>query len=136
MAGSWPNLHVPWMPLAWSFITPEDRWRLTRILAGSIAPGSCPLTRRPRSERWISIFTWDVTRPLPTYQWLQSVGTNANSIPSPVPTRDLDRNPSLSEFDREMLTYRGKVFVSEIGCGGFNDMDKTAAGFNGQEELA
>lgn len=70
----------------------------------------------------------------PTYQWLQSVGTNA--IQSTILSQEGFGSPSIfSEFDREMLTYRGKVFVSEIGCGGFNDLDKTIAGFSRWENL-
>jgi hypothetical protein len=70
----------------------------------------------------------------PIYKWLQSVGTNANRS-SDLYQQGLGSQPVLNEFDREMHTYRGKVFVSEIGCGAFNDMDKTAAGFIGWEEL-
>ena len=62
------------------------------------------------------------------YHWLQSVGSN--TIPSSILSEEGLGSPAvLSEFDREMLTYPGKVFVSEIGCGGFNDLDKTVAGF-------
>jgi hypothetical protein len=70
----------------------------------------------------------------PIYQWLQTVGTNASS--STVLSQVGFGSPDIfSEFDREMLTYRGKVFVSEVGCGGFNDLDKTVAGFSGRENL-
>ena len=71
---------------------------------------------------------------LPTYKWLQSVGTNANQS-SDLSHQGFGSQSIFDEFGREMHTYRGKVFVSEIGCGGFNDMDKTAAGFKGREKL-
>jgi len=71
---------------------------------------------------------------LPTYQWLHTVGTTANQSER-LCQQGFGSQPIFDEFDREMLTYRGKVFVSEIGCGGFNDMDKTAAGFKGWEKL-
>jgi beta-galactosidase len=62
------------------------------------------------------------------YHWLQSVGSN--TVPSSILSDEGLGSPAVfSEFDREMLTYRGKVFVSEIGCGAFNDLDKTVTGF-------
>jgi beta-galactosidase len=70
----------------------------------------------------------------PTHEWLQSVGSKASS------SQVLDHGgygskAVFEEFDREMASYRGKVFVSEIGCGAFNNMDQTAAGFRGKEDL-
>jgi hypothetical protein len=71
---------------------------------------------------------------LPIYKWMQTVGTNANQS-TDLCQQGFGSQPIFNEFDREMHTYRGKVFVSEVGCGGFNDMDQTAAGFNGWEKL-
>jgi len=70
----------------------------------------------------------------PTYEWLRSVGTNAT--PAEVLFQQGFGSPAvLSEFEREMHSFRGKVFVSEIGCGGFTDLEKTAAGFGDRENL-
>ncbi len=70
----------------------------------------------------------------PTHQWLQSVGSKAISS-QVLYAGGYGSKAILEEFDREMATYRGKVFVSEIGCGAFNDMDQTVAGFRGKENL-
>lgn len=70
----------------------------------------------------------------PTHQWLQAVGSKAVSS-QVLYAGGYGSEAVLEEFDREMATYRGKVFVSEIGCGAFNDMDQTAAGFQGKESL-
>jgi hypothetical protein len=62
------------------------------------------------------------------------VGTNA--IPSTILYQEGFGSPSVfNEFDREMHTYQGKVFVSEIGCGAFNNLDQTAAGFGSRQDL-
>jgi beta-galactosidase len=68
------------------------------------------------------------------YHWLQTVGTNIHQS-SDLSPQGLGSAAIFSEFDRELHTFRGKVFVSEIGCGAFNDMDKTADGFKGWENL-
>jgi hypothetical protein len=41
----------------------------------------------------------------------------------------------LDEFYRELRCYRGKVLVSELGCGGMSDLDDTVAGFGEQDQL-
>ena len=70
----------------------------------------------------------------PTHQWLQSVGSKAISS-QVLYAGGYGSKAVFEEFDREMATYQGKIFVSEIGCGAFNNMDQTVAGFQGKENL-
>lgn len=41
----------------------------------------------------------------------------------------------LEAFDRQIRPYRGKVFVSELGCGGMCDLEETVSGYQGQENF-
>src|SRR6185295_15106226 len=37
--------------------------------------------------------------------------------------------------DRQIESYRGKIFVSELGCGGMSDLEDTVAQYQDQEHL-
>ena len=41
----------------------------------------------------------------------------------------------MEAFDRQLECYRGKIFVSELGCGGMSDLEETVAQYQDQEHL-
>jgi hypothetical protein len=67
------------------------------------------------------------------YDWLRTLGSGATS--RVLVEQGIGSLPVMDEFDREIRSYQGKVFVSEIGYGGMSDLDETVARFNGREEL-
>jgi hypothetical protein len=67
------------------------------------------------------------------YEWLRALGTSASS--RVLADEQIGSLAVLEEFDRECRTYRGKVFVSEIGYGGMSDLDETVSAFGGREDL-
>jgi len=48
---------------------------------------------------------------------------------------DFGAKEILEEWNRELRSYRGRVFVSELGVGGLADLDAVVAGFAGNEHL-
>ena len=73
--------------------------------------------------------------PLPqaVYNWLRNLGSGAPS--STLTDEGFGSVPVFEEFDRERRSYNGKIFVSEFGCAGMLDLDKTVADFGGREDL-
>jgi hypothetical protein len=67
------------------------------------------------------------------YNWLKSLRKGVNSLP--LYESGFGFKPLIAEFDRKMADYGGKIFVSEMGCGGFTDLDKTMKGFGDQMDL-
>jgi beta-galactosidase len=65
--------------------------------------------------------------PQGVYEWLRTLG----QIPAPVDIRSYGfGSPSmLAEWQRTLRDYRGKIFVSELGCGGMTDLDDVAAAY-------
>lgn len=71
--------------------------------------------------------------PGPIYQWLSSLGTGGSS--RVLVDEQFGSLAVVDEFDRECRSYRGQIFVSELGCGGMADLDEQVAGFGGKEDL-
>ena len=67
------------------------------------------------------------TLPGPLYEWLRGLGTGGAS--TVLAEQDFSAQALLPEFDRELRSYTGQIFVSELGCGGMADLDETLAGF-------
>ena len=65
--------------------------------------------------------------PQGVYEWLRTLGQS----PSPVDIRSYGfGSPAmLAEWQRTLRDYRGKIFVSELGCGGMADLDDVAAAY-------
>jgi hypothetical protein len=87
-----------------------------------------------QGERILDIHVY-LGSPLPgaVYDWLQSLGSGAAS--TVLADEGFGSVPVFEEFDRECRSYSGKIFVSELGCAGMSDLDKTVAGFGGREDL-
>jgi hypothetical protein len=99
------------------------------------------------ADRTTVVDTWQIERqpmqdlhiyvgaPIPhgVYEWMRTIGQS----PSPVDIRSYGfGSPAmLAEWERDLRTYRGKIFVSELGCGGMADLDEVVAGYEGQEHL-
>ncbi len=71
--------------------------------------------------------------PSPVYEWMRSLGIS--DPPVDIVTQGFGSPAMLDEFYRGLRSYGGKVFVSELGCGGMADLDDMVAGFQGQEHL-
>ena len=67
------------------------------------------------------------------YDWLRDIGKGSPS--RAVVEEKLGSTAVFDEFDRELRSYHGQIFVSELGYGGMSDLDDTVAGFGGKEEL-
>jgi beta-galactosidase len=65
--------------------------------------------------------------PQGVYEWLRTLGQS----PSPVDIRSYGfGSPAmLAEWQRTLRDYRGKIFVSELGCGGMTDLDDVVAAY-------
>jgi beta-galactosidase len=65
--------------------------------------------------------------PQGVYEWLRTLGQN----PAPVDIRSYGfGSPAmLAEWQRNLRDYRGKIFVSELGCGGMADLEDVAAAY-------
>jgi beta-galactosidase len=76
-----------------------------------------------------------VGAPIPegVYEWLRTLG----QTPAPVDIRTYGfGSPAvLADWQLDLRTYRGQIFVSELGCGGMADLDEVVAGYAGQEHL-
>src|SRR6266508_2492239 len=72
--------------------------------------------------------------PEPVYAWERALGKNN-------PSKNLidhgfgSSKTLLEAFDRQLESYRGKIFVSELGCGGMSDLEETVAQYQDQEHL-
>ncbi len=67
------------------------------------------------------------------YQWLSTLGSGVSS--RVLVDEQFGSLAVVDEFDRECRSYKGQIFVSELGCGGMADLDEQVAGFGGKEEL-
>jgi beta-galactosidase len=71
--------------------------------------------------------------PPPVYEWMRTLGIS--DLPLDVAAHDFGSSAMLDEWNRELRSYRGKVFVSELGCGGMADLDEVVAGYGDQGHL-
>lgn len=72
--------------------------------------------------------------PKPVLKWMSTLGSGA--IPSSrLVEGKLGIKSVLEEFDRELRTYQGKIFLSEIGCGGIADLDSCVSYYGEHESL-
>jgi hypothetical protein len=76
-----------------------------------------------------------VGAPIPpaVYEWMRTLGVS--DLPLDLSEHDFGSEAMLQEWNRELRSYRGKVFVSELGCGGMADLDEVVAGFGDQMHL-
>nr|NIV28951.1 hypothetical protein [Anaerolineae bacterium] len=76
-----------------------------------------------------------VGAPIPPamYEWMRTLGIS--DLPIDVSAHDFGSRAMLEEWNRELRSYRGSVFVSELGCGGMADLDEVVAGFGDQMHL-
>lgn len=65
------------------------------------------------------------------YEWLRTLGTP--EPPADMPSFGFSTPELLAEFNRELRSYRGQVFVSELGCGGMSDLEDTVEHFGGRD---
>jgi len=65
------------------------------------------------------------------YEWLRTLGTD--DPPVDITAYGFGSAAIMAEFNRELRSYRGKVFVSELGCGGMSDLDDTVQRFGGRD---
>ena len=72
--------------------------------------------------------------PEPVYAWERALGKN-NPSQSLMDHGFGSSKTLLDIFDRQIETYRGKIFVSELGCAGMSDLEDTVAQYQGQEHL-
>jgi beta-galactosidase len=72
--------------------------------------------------------------PEPVYAWERALGKN-NPSQSLIEHGFGSSKTLLDAFDRQIESYRGKIFVSELGCGGMSDLEDTVAQYQGQEHL-
>jgi len=63
----------------------------------------------------------------PVYEWMRTLGVS--DPPVDISAHDFGSPAMAEEFNRECRSYRGKVFVSELGCGGMADLDEVVAGY-------
>ena len=90
--------------------------------------------RETTRERIIDVHLYlGDTLPGPLYDWLRGLGAGAPS--NVVAEQDFSAQALMAEFNRELRSYAGQVFVSELGCGGMADLDETVAGFGGRTAL-
>lgn len=67
------------------------------------------------------------------YEWMRTLGIS--DLDLDVSAHDFGAREMLEEWNRELRSYRGRVFVSELGVGGMADLDAVVAGFAGHEDL-
>jgi beta-galactosidase len=72
--------------------------------------------------------------PEPVYGWERALGKN-NPSQSLIDHGFGSSKILLEAFDRQIESYRGKIFVSELGCGGMSDLEDTVAQYQNQEHL-
>lgn len=69
----------------------------------------------------------------PVYEWLRTLGAGEPTVD--MSAHGFGSQAMLEEWNRELRSYRGQVFVSELGCGGMADLDAVVAGYRGREDL-
>jgi hypothetical protein len=67
------------------------------------------------------------------YEWLKELGLYDPSVD--MFAEGFGTSEIYDEFYRELQSFQGKVFVSELGCGGMVDLDVVVAGFGDQQHL-
>lgn len=67
------------------------------------------------------------------YEWMRSLGNRDAELDLSV--HDFGTEPMLAEWQRELRTYTGDTFVSEVGVGGMANLDQVLDRFNGREDL-
>lgn len=67
------------------------------------------------------------------YEWMRTLGVS--DLPFDISTHDFGSKAIVEAWNRELRLYTGKVFVSELGCGGMADLDAVVAGYEGREQL-
>ena len=72
--------------------------------------------------------------PEPVYAWERALGKN-NHSQSLIEQGFGSSKTLLDVFDRQIESYCGKIFVSELGCGGMSDLDETVVQYHDQEQL-
>jgi hypothetical protein len=72
--------------------------------------------------------------PEPVYAWERGLGKN-NPSQCLIDHGFGSSKTLLDVFDRQIESYRGKIFVSELGCGGMSDLEDTVALYQDQEHL-
>src|SRR6266498_1985815 len=72
--------------------------------------------------------------PEPVYAWERTLGKN-NGSQNLIDHGFGSSKTLLDGFDRQIESYQGKIFVSELGCGGMSDLDDTVAQYQDQEHL-
>jgi beta-galactosidase len=72
--------------------------------------------------------------PEPVYAWERALGKD-NPSQSLLDHGFGSSKTLLDIFDRQIESYHGKIFVSELGCGGMSDLEDTVAQYQGQEHL-
>jgi beta-galactosidase len=72
--------------------------------------------------------------PEPVYAWERALGKN-NPSQSLIDHGFGSSKTLLDAFDRQIESYRGKIFVSELGCGGMSDLEETVAQYQEQDHL-
>jgi beta-galactosidase len=65
------------------------------------------------------------------YEWLRTLGAGEPTVD--MPGLGIGVAAVLEEFYRELRSYGGKIFVSELGCGGMSDLRDTVARFGGHD---
>jgi len=69
----------------------------------------------------------------PVYEWMRTLGVSDS--PVDMAAHDFGSQAMLDEWNRELRSYQGQVFVSELGCGGMADLDAVVAGYGDQAHL-
>lgn len=69
----------------------------------------------------------------PVYEWLRTLGSS--DLPFDLAAHDFGSNAMLDKWNHDLRAYRGKIFVSELGCGGMADLDEVVAGYQDQTHL-
>jgi len=72
--------------------------------------------------------------PEPIYSWERDLGKD-NPSQSLIDHGFGSSKILLDIFDQRIKSYSGKIFVSELGCGGMSDLEGTVAMYQGQEQL-
>jgi beta-galactosidase len=67
------------------------------------------------------------------YGWLRTLGRSEPDVD--LASYGLGSPALLAEWTRGLRGYRGKVYVSELGCGGMADLDEVVAGFGDELHL-
>lgn len=71
--------------------------------------------------------------PEPVYAWVRALGKDNRS--QDLVEQRFGSKVLLDEFDHQLRSYHGKIFVSELGCGGMSDLEETVEQYQGREHL-